>query len=630
VAGRRPSDDESRALVNRILASKEFQRSARLRDFLTYIVDQKLTGGGQDATEVAIAQRVFHRSSTFNPAEDSIVRTEAWNLRQRLARYFAGEGAAETVTIEIPKGSYVPVFQMRSGAAPEPSSPPAGGFFPRRALLIACAGLPAGIAAWWLGANRFKKPSGAASASTDPLPGAVRLEASDPRLVQGFERARRRALGYAYTGDPVGDWYDSTAGRRYAFCMRDASHQCAGAAVLGLAGYTRNMFTRLAASVRASRDWCGFWEINKDGFPAPVDYRSDQVFWYCLPANFDLMRSAYGQYLWTGDEVYTGAVFSNFYDATMTTYISAWDRDGDGIMESAPEAGNRGVPSYWQDQPRPLVGGDMLAAQYAGYLVYDRIQRRRGGAGSLSHRLAEDSRNKAQALRTRFNTEWWNRAANRYHSALLANHTYYDTDSADTNTYALLFGITEDGAKTEAALDLMERNRKVSEQDLSYDPEILFHYGRNDAAYRALLGLMDPAFRGAEMPEVVYASVGAVAAGMFGLAPNAPAGVLETTARLPKDVAWARLAHVPVMRNVVTIRHEGTAASTLQNERGPAFRWKACFPVPPGAPAHQILVDGVAVAVGVEPRANGQMVASSMILVQPGQTRSVRYSIPKL
>jgi hypothetical protein len=65
--------------------------------------------------------------------------------------------------------------------------------------------------------------------------------------------------------------------------MRDVSHQSAGAAVLGLAGHTRNMLHRFAASISQSRDWAGFWEINKDGFPAPADYQDDQLFGTVFP-----------------------------------------------------------------------------------------------------------------------------------------------------------------------------------------------------------------------------------------------------------------------------------------------------------------------------------------------------------
>jgi len=93
--------------------SKEFQRTTRLRGFPALRVGSQTRGGAQEITEALIGQRVFGRPSTYNPGDDSIVRTEARNLRQRLERYFAGEGAVEPILLEIPKGGYVPVFRPR-------------------------------------------------------------------------------------------------------------------------------------------------------------------------------------------------------------------------------------------------------------------------------------------------------------------------------------------------------------------------------------------------------------------------------------------------------------------------------------------------------------------------------------
>ena len=47
------------------------------------------------------------------------MRVEVRELRRRLDRYFDGEGAEETIRINIPKGSYVPVFDTR---APRPGT----------------------------------------------------------------------------------------------------------------------------------------------------------------------------------------------------------------------------------------------------------------------------------------------------------------------------------------------------------------------------------------------------------------------------------------------------------------------------------------------------------------------------
>src|SRR5258705_1295939 len=492
----RSSDEGCRALVQRIVGSKEFQRTTRLRDFLLYVTDRKFASAPQEITEALIGQRVFGRPPSYNPGDDSIVRTEARNLRQRLERSFAGEGSDEPILLEIPKGGYLPVFRPRHATPPVEVTQEA----PRHWLRwVAPAGILAALAAvWFFAAAPAGRRETVWTTAVVRLAGLVRLESSDPRLVSSFEWARQRALAYAYTGDPVGDWYDSTAGERYAFCMRDVSHQSVGAAVLGLTGHTRNMLRRFAAGVSPTRDWASFWEINKDGFPAPIDYKDDQDFWFCLPANFDVMQACYRQFRWTGDRTYFDAVFSNFYDRTVTAYVEAWDTDKDGIMESRPEAQRRGIPSYHQEVPRPLIGSDLIAAQYKGYLAYATIQENKGLSGSLSRQLAQEYRAKAQLLRTRFNIEWWDQAQDRYHSLMMPDHTFYDGSVISADILPLLFGITEEGRKTEAALNVLESTPSTTPPGssapqkstipaarfgtFSHFPEILFQYGRNESA----------------------------------------------------------------------------------------------------------------------------------------------------
>jgi len=615
--------EQCRALVDRILESDEFRRTSRLRDFLRYVVERKLAGAPQDVTEVLIGQAVFGRPASYNPGEDSIVRTEARSLRQRLERYFSSDGSDEPFVLEIPRGGYLPIFRPRNPpdaeVAPSPGSP-----FTRRRILWATGGLAASLTAIWVAVSRQRDPAAVRNTSGRPA-GAVELESSDPRLVRSFQGAKQRALAFAYTGDPVGDWYDSTAGNRYAFCMRDASHQSAGAAVLGLSGHTLNMMRRFAASIALSRDWCGFWEINKDGFPAPVDYKDDADFWYCLPANFDVLQTCYRQFLWTNDAAYFDSVFSNFYDRTVTSYVAAWDRDHDGVMESPLKPRRRGMASYYQEDPVVLVGADMLAAQYAGYLAYASIQERKGVAGSLSNKLAEQYRSKAQALKIRYSAEWWNELQNRYYSSILPDRRYYSDYVADTNMFSLLFGITEEGLKTEAALDSLEKIRPRYDQTMSYFPEVLYQYGRNDVAYQFLLELTDPGFRSRGMPEIAYAVVGAVATGMMGFAPDAPHATLETLPRLPASVEWVRLARVPVLSNEVTVRHRGVSETAFTNVSGPLVHWKVCFPVARAQRTAHIVVDGAPVPASFEQRANRQVVVSAVVPVKPGQTRTSHY-----
>src|SRR5512140_111684 len=113
-----------------------------------------------------------------------------------------------------------------------------------------------------------------------PTNSAVSFACSDSRLNDGFAWAKERALAYAFDGDHVGPWYEAALPGRSAFCMRDVSHQCAGAHVLGLERRSANMLRKFAERIAESRDWCTYWEIAKWHRTAPVDYTSDADFWY--------------------------------------------------------------------------------------------------------------------------------------------------------------------------------------------------------------------------------------------------------------------------------------------------------------------------------------------------------------
>jgi hypothetical protein len=109
--------DERWALIHRIASSRHLKSSSRLREFLLYTADCAIRGAPEDATEQQIGIRVFGRPPGYNSSEDSIVRTHARLLRQKLAAYFSEEGSNEELTLEIPKGHYLLIFVPRR---PEP------------------------------------------------------------------------------------------------------------------------------------------------------------------------------------------------------------------------------------------------------------------------------------------------------------------------------------------------------------------------------------------------------------------------------------------------------------------------------------------------------------------------------
>lgn len=101
-----------RRQIQRILASAEFAHSRQLRDYLAYVSEAAFEGRTQ-LEQVEIAERVLHRGKDFNPVDDASVRKLATLLRQKLDRYYGGEGAADEIAVALPTRSYIPLFEFR-------------------------------------------------------------------------------------------------------------------------------------------------------------------------------------------------------------------------------------------------------------------------------------------------------------------------------------------------------------------------------------------------------------------------------------------------------------------------------------------------------------------------------------
>jgi TolB-like protein len=99
-----------RTQLQRILASRTFADTDRLRRLLQFLVEEAICGRGGELKEYLVGVEVFARPESFDPRSDSIVRVQARNLRKLLAQYYASEGSGDRVLISIPKGSYAPVF----------------------------------------------------------------------------------------------------------------------------------------------------------------------------------------------------------------------------------------------------------------------------------------------------------------------------------------------------------------------------------------------------------------------------------------------------------------------------------------------------------------------------------------
>src|SRR5262249_12959563 len=113
---------EVHAELLRILASPRFVSSQQLSSFLRYIVTEALAGRSGKLKERTVACGALGRHAEFDPRLDCVVRVVASKLRRLLEHYYALDGASHCVCINIPPGSYRPVFLRREESAPVPSA----------------------------------------------------------------------------------------------------------------------------------------------------------------------------------------------------------------------------------------------------------------------------------------------------------------------------------------------------------------------------------------------------------------------------------------------------------------------------------------------------------------------------
>jgi len=113
-----------RAHLAAILASSVFAKADRISRFLRYVVEQSLERRGSQISEYSIGVEVYERPRTFDTRLDPIVRVEAGRLRSKLREYYEAEGMSSSIRIEVPKGSYSPVFKKLQAGSSAPSAGP--------------------------------------------------------------------------------------------------------------------------------------------------------------------------------------------------------------------------------------------------------------------------------------------------------------------------------------------------------------------------------------------------------------------------------------------------------------------------------------------------------------------------
>jgi TolB-like protein len=109
-----PTSAESvRQQLRRITDHPSFRATAAQKAFLQFVVDKVLAGESDQIKGYTIATQVFGRREDFDQATDPVVSIHANKLRRALEHYYLVEGKTDPIRIDIPKGTYVPVFHQQ-------------------------------------------------------------------------------------------------------------------------------------------------------------------------------------------------------------------------------------------------------------------------------------------------------------------------------------------------------------------------------------------------------------------------------------------------------------------------------------------------------------------------------------
>ena len=111
-----------REQLERLLAHPLFCNSKRYPVLLAYTVEETLKGNGAELKERSIGIEVFGRSPSYDANADPVVRITAGEVRKRLMQYYYDSAHDGEVVLELPVGSYVPLFHLAEPPA-EPELP---------------------------------------------------------------------------------------------------------------------------------------------------------------------------------------------------------------------------------------------------------------------------------------------------------------------------------------------------------------------------------------------------------------------------------------------------------------------------------------------------------------------------
>jgi hypothetical protein len=113
------------AQLGKVLASPQFRGSRRRCELLQWLIGRMLAGKTDRVKEYEIGVDLFRKPDSWDPRLDASVRVEFRRMRQKLTEYYEQDGKHDTILIEFPHRSYLPVVTRRA-AGPQRKLPEPG------------------------------------------------------------------------------------------------------------------------------------------------------------------------------------------------------------------------------------------------------------------------------------------------------------------------------------------------------------------------------------------------------------------------------------------------------------------------------------------------------------------------
>lgn len=114
IQGSAPGIEQCEDQVRRVLRSTTLRNATTLQQLLSFLASRSIAGAAENLKEYTIGVEALGRKSDFDPKIDPIVRVQSHRLRVKLKEYYEVEGKHDPILIQIPKGHYLPTFDVVS------------------------------------------------------------------------------------------------------------------------------------------------------------------------------------------------------------------------------------------------------------------------------------------------------------------------------------------------------------------------------------------------------------------------------------------------------------------------------------------------------------------------------------